>query len=465
MGPTVALSVSVLCGAVLLLMAFGLLVARPRASSLWFWSVSWALLGLGCLALPGTIPVLRAFFVLGSLTALAQGVLRWAPGPTSNRVGRMPPALLWVGSGLALVPPALGLPEAAPATLLAALWALIPTVVAVLAVSGQGGKSGPARGQASRLLLSLGCGTVPFALSWGILPWFPDLGWTLGFPPFALVGAVLQFRALVRYDTKVSPGQSTSFVVQKTRDLVMFLQADGKVQAVNPAVRGLLSVEEDALVGKALGSLAADDPARRLLGPLEALAFPTWEGTLNLRTGTGDPVPVHLVYRRIHNPGREAVGAVLLLYDPRTSGAEDQEDKLTALASRRWVRQLLEAEFHRAWRYGTPLTILWIAVDHDPGGDEVLRRGGGVLRAGLRKTDSCGRSGEREFLAVLPGILPDRAEVVRSRLVGLFALANEGETSGARLRIGIAGLDGTIETTDDFVALAREAAAGSGGPG
>jgi diguanylate cyclase (GGDEF)-like protein len=454
MGPSVALLVSALSGAALILMAFGLLVTVSRSSAVWFWAASWVLLGLGCMAGPLGIPVLPKLLVLGSLAALAEGYFRWAPGRSAR-------VLVWAGSVLASGTVVLGVSDILPAvSLVLVVWTFVPLVLSLRAIAHVHRRnSGPARGQAGSLLYSLVGGSGLYALSWVLFPSMPNLGWTVGFPPLAVLGAFLQFRALHHYNTRLPAGQTTPFVIEYTRDLVLFLGADGRVQAVNPAVPGLLGFDEESLVGRPLGALAADDPARRLLAPLEALAFSSWEGDLALRRRMGPSVPVHLVYRRIHNPAREAIGAVLLLYDPGTAGSaeDDHEDKLTALASPRWVRQILEAEFHRGRRYSTPLTVLWVALVRDPGGDEVLRRVGGILRAGLRKTDFCGRWGDREFLAVLPGTATDQAAVVSARLEGLFALASAGDAPGPGLRIGTTGLDATVETSDDFVALARNA--------
>jgi len=205
------------------------------------------------------------------------------------------------------------------------------------------------------------------------------------------------------------------------------------------------------------------------LGALEALTFPDWEGTLSILHRTGRALPIHVVYRRIHNPAREAVGAVLLLYDmrvPRHLDLSSREDLLTALANRRWVLELLEAEFQRVKRYGGPLAALWVTVDHldqitaqfgAEAADEVLRRVGAVLRGGLRKTDFCGRVGPAEFLVALPETAADRARLVSGRLEKMFALASEGEATGAGLRIGVAGLDEDVASTEDFVARVRAA--------
>jgi len=237
---------------------------------------------------------------------------------------------------------------------------------------------------------------------------------------------------------------------------------------VNPAFVALIDEEEATLVGRATSELGADPDSRRLLVPLESLTFPDWEGTMALAHRSGTPIPVHLVYRRVHNPAREAVGAVLLVHDLRIPHRLDlttREDSLTALSNRRWVLELLEAEMIRSQRYGNPLAVLLITVDQWdalvtrtglPGANEVLRRIAAILRGGLRKTDFCGRVGVEEFLVVLPETPQDRAGVVATRLEKMFALTDEEEV-GSGLRIGVASLDESMATTDDFLARVRAA--------
>jgi diguanylate cyclase (GGDEF)-like protein len=462
-------------------MALGLVLTFPRQEAVRLWAVSWVLLALGALEafatsrLEGSFSgaaelTIRTFFVLGALATLAQGFLSWFQVTPDRGGGAGLRTVLWGGSVLTLVPVALGSTQTSyPAAVLVALWSFVPVLICLFLVVARGlsRDRGPVRAQSVGLLQALAWGALPFSVSWMVLPWFPGLGWSLGFPPFVVLGAVLQFRALVHYDTRFHHHHASPFLVQKTQDLVVFLQADGRVQAVNPAVRTLLDLDDGILVGRPLASLAADDQARRLLGPLEALAFPTWEGNLSLAHRNGRPVPVHLVFRRVHNPAREAVGAVLLLSDLRATRPVDEADRddlLTTLANRRWVLELLEAEFQRSKRYGNPLTVLWLEISGleavekasgTAGVDEVLRRVGAVLRAGLRKTDFCGRVGGREFLAVLPETPLDRAAVVSNRIEKMFALASEGEAPGAVLRVGVAALDAGSESTDDFVAQAR----------
>ena len=101
-------------------------------------------------------------------------------------------------------------------------------------------------------------------------------------------------------------------------------------------------------------------------------------------------------------------------------------DGLTGLANHRFLREQLAAEVERAHRYGQPLAVLMIDVDHfkvyndtngHPEGDAVLRRFAGILRERLRSTDLPGRYGGEEFLVIMPSTPAEAALHVAAQLV------------------------------------------------
>jgi diguanylate cyclase (GGDEF)-like protein len=86
-------------------------------------------------------------------------------------------------------------------------------------------------------------------------------------------------------------------------------------------------------------------------------------------------------------------------------------DALTFLPNRRQIIGDLQKEVIFSDRYGTPLTISMLDIDHFKNindtyghtvGDEVLRSLAGELRDHIRYPDTIGRYGGEEFLLVLP---------------------------------------------------------------
>ena len=86
-------------------------------------------------------------------------------------------------------------------------------------------------------------------------------------------------------------------------------------------------------------------------------------------------------------------------------------DPLTGLFNRGYVDDRLDVELSRARGYGKVLTLAVIDVDRfkslndshgHQSGDEVLRRIGALLHSSFRQSDTAGRYGGEEFVAILP---------------------------------------------------------------
>lgn len=101
-------------------------------------------------------------------------------------------------------------------------------------------------------------------------------------------------------------------------------------------------------------------------------------------------------------------------------------DPLTGTNNRRRFLDLLGEEVERSSRYGRPLSILMIDLDHfkdvndtrgHAAGDEALRSvTGAVARSGLRAVDFLGRLGGEEFAVALPETRCSEAMVVAERI-------------------------------------------------
>ncbi len=85
-------------------------------------------------------------------------------------------------------------------------------------------------------------------------------------------------------------------------------------------------------------------------------------------------------------------------------------DDLTGLLNRRQFTERLQAEWRRRVRFGDPIAVLMIDVDHfkrfntEYGhlvGDEVLKQVADTLKSNLRSIDECARYGGEEFVVML----------------------------------------------------------------
>ncbi len=100
-------------------------------------------------------------------------------------------------------------------------------------------------------------------------------------------------------------------------------------------------------------------------------------------------------------------------------------DERTNLLNDRYLKRRLGEEFKRAQRYGMPLSVAMLDLDHfkqvndkygHDCGDLVLREFGNLLTASARTTDIVGRFGGEEFLMVLPNTDGIRAAIVAERV-------------------------------------------------
>lgn len=105
-------------------------------------------------------------------------------------------------------------------------------------------------------------------------------------------------------------------------------------------------------------------------------------------------------------------------------------DGLTNIYNRRYLNEHLEKEFNRSQRYGEPLSIIHMDIDHFKAindnhghlvGDEVLRQVSQRLKNSLRQTDFIGRYGGEEFTAILPSTGSQGAYFLAERLREIVA--------------------------------------------
>jgi diguanylate cyclase (GGDEF)-like protein len=140
-------------------------------------------------------------------------------------------------------------------------------------------------------------------------------------------------------------------------------------------------------------------------------------------------------------------------------------DDLTLLYNRRYLDDVLPREIDRARRYGHPLSILLMDLDHfkkvndahgHSVGDEVLRALGDRLRAFSRLADVALRWGGEEFLVAMPETDGSRAREVAERLrkgIGEQPYMTSAGELVVTLSIGVASLN----PGDDATSLLRRA--------
>lgn len=147
---------------------------------------------------------------------------------------------------------------------------------------------------------------------------------------------------------------------------------------------------------------------------------------------------------------------------------EADTDPLTELAGRRPFLKTLAIEFARARRFGHPMAVAMIDIDHfkrvndtygHHAGDEVLRALSGILVKEFRKIDLVGRLGGEEFAVVFPETTPEKAQRACGRLlraVQSAAVQVDGKVIKITISIGLAGILPNAEEGSEILKRADE---------
>src|SRR5262249_29063561 len=141
------------------------------------------------------------------------------------------------------------------------------------------------------------------------------------------------------------------------------------------------------------------------------------------------------------------------------------KDGLTGLVNRRYTDEALRSIHARAVRDASPLTLVFLDVDHfkryndDFGhlaGDEVLKTLARVLRKTVRDCDLIGRYGGEEFLVLLPGLDGDAGTSAAERIRAAVE-KSEWPHRKVTASLGVATLIGSEQDIAAILAAADQA--------
>jgi len=143
---------------------------------------------------------------------------------------------------------------------------------------------------------------------------------------------------------------------------------------------------------------------------------------------------------------------------------EADYDGLTGLFNRRYFDRRMAREFNNARSNNTPLSLIFIDVDHFgkvnktygfPTGDRTLQMVSQKIKDNIRVIDWAGRYGGEEFCVILPGTRKaeavDVAERIWKALGTAQAQAYDGSNFSVTLSAGVAELEDSDATLLDFI--------------
>jgi diguanylate cyclase (GGDEF)-like protein/PAS domain S-box-containing protein len=249
-------------------------------------------------------------------------------------------------------------------------------------------------------------------------------------------------------------------ITDSAQDAIVMMDPDGRVSFWNPAAESIFGYRRDEMLGQNLHQFLA--PERYHEAYHKALPEFSHTGRGNAigktlgvharcKDGTEIAVSISLSAVRI----RDQWHAVGILRDETARQAQERElkrlattDHLTGLANRRHFLGQIMLELERFKRYGKPVALLMLDLDHFKQvndtyghaiGDVALQHFASIALTVLRRTDLIGRLGGEEFAALLPDTNLDGAFHLAERLRwALSSLpAPGGEEREVRLTVSI----------------------------
>jgi two-component system, cell cycle response regulator len=146
-------------------------------------------------------------------------------------------------------------------------------------------------------------------------------------------------------------------------------------------------------------------------------------------------------------------------------------DSLTGIGNRRRMTALIGGELERARRFGHPLSLLMIDIDHfkdvndrfgHDAGDRAIVAVAMALSVDLRASDSAARFGGEEFVVLMPetdvGMACDVADRLRRSIESLRLEGDDGTPIALTISIGVAlAVGGQAETPSALLSRADSA--------
>jgi len=139
-------------------------------------------------------------------------------------------------------------------------------------------------------------------------------------------------------------------------------------------------------------------------------------------------------------------------------------DPLTGLLNRQAILTVLGSEIERAGRYGRPLSVVFVDVDHFKRvndtyghlvGDRVLSHVAAQIQANVRVVDRVGRYGGEEFILILPETGVDAAAMMadklRRKVAGVPVTLEDGQVIAVTMSAGVAGSCGRPLELDPLI--------------
>ena len=251
-----------------------------------------------------------------------------------------------------------------------------------------------------------------------------------------------------------------SAIIESTGDAVFGISLTGEITSWNRAAQQLYGYSSEEAVGRHGSMLAPTDRHDEVISVLGAAIRGETTRSLDTvrRHKSGAPIDVSLTVSPVHDEGGRVVACSAIARDISDRVAMQREiehkalhDSLTGLPNRALVSDRLEQALARAARDLTPVSVLFLDLDHfktiNDGaghsvGDLVLVEVGRRLAAAVRPSDTVARLGGDEFAVICEGADATTADQVADRILAALAepivADDDGRTLYVSASVGIA---------------------------
>jgi len=252
-------------------------------------------------------------------------------------------------------------------------------------------------------------------------------------------------------------------LVQNASDLITVIDADTTVRYQSTAIKRVLGVEAEAVVGRKLADIIHPDDRSQFLASLsELMAKPA-----NVVAGEGRVMDSNGIWRHLEFTGTDqrdntSIGGVVLNARDVSERKQLEEqlrqqalhDPLTNLANRTRFTDRVEHALEREMRSGEHLTVMFMDIDNfkaindslgHAAGDSLLIQVAQRVTACLRPADTLARLGGDEFAILLEAVSTSQdAILVVERIFEALqtAFCLEDKDILVRASIGIATSEG-----------------------
>ncbi len=227
-----------------------------------------------------------------------------------------------------------------------------------------------------------------------------------------------------------------SAVFDGATEAIMVTDAEGNIQAVNPAFTGITGYSAEEVIGQSCSLLKSDRQGAQFYQDMWGALIDAglWEGEIWNRRKNGEIYPQWLSISRITDESNRVSKYVALSHDITRRKQDELKvwkqanfDALTGLANRTLFRDRLDQALAHAHRNQARLCLMFIDLDrfkevndtlgHDLG-DKLLQQAANRLESAVRADDTVARLGGDEFTVLLQDLSgADQAKTIARKLL------------------------------------------------